>query len=159
MKAFADNAPCARRLRRLLPVAALAVPLMALGPAGAEDKPHPVSTRYELGEVVSMAGCRVVVTDSQLLNEPEPRIAVDVSIAEVEAGSPGRCHRFFHRGEDGQLNPAAVATSSLSLDRAVSTSPVASARFVFEPHAGPADIVFAPGLADGDQAVWTVRNA
>ncbi len=153
MKAMADVTRCARRTRPLLALGLLAVPLIAI-PAGAGSKPPagPV-THHTMGETVSLAGCEVTVTDTQLTNEPDPRLAVEATIAEVGAGEPGRCHLFYVQGDEGELQSPEVATSSMTMERDAPVS-AASAFFLFEPSALPAQVAFTPLGDDGPRALW-----
>jgi hypothetical protein len=153
MKAMADVVPFARGTRGLLALALLAVPLIAI-PAGAGSKtPAGPVSHHTLGETVVLAGCKVTVTHTELTNEPDPRLAVEATIAEVGAGKPGRCHLFYAQGDEGELQSPEVATSSMTVERDAPVS-VASAFFLFEPSDLPAQVAFTPLGDEGPRALW-----
>ena len=153
MKAMRDIAPLGRRCG-VLALAILAVPLIAFRPAGAGDKPPagPVS-HHTLGETVRLAGCQVTVTATRLTNEPDPRVAVEATVAEVGAGEPGRCHLFYIEGDEGELQSPEVATSSLTMERDAPVS-VASVFLLFDAATLPAQVAFTPLGDEGPRALW-----
>ncbi len=152
MKAMSDIGVLGRRFGVL--ALAMAVPLVAFVPAGAGDKPPagPVS-HHSLGETVRLAGCQVTVTDTQLTNEPDPRVAVEATVAEVGGGQPGRCDLFYIQGTEGELQSPEVATSSLTMERDAPAS-AASLYFLFDAATLPAQVAFTPLGDEGPRALW-----